>query len=181
MLRRKLVSNGLPAVIISGASRDLTLQSIAAASLGVNYAADFDPQTSTTSVNIIMATRKREHELEVSSVSKKPQPDMDPRMNPYLAHMYPEEWEDKSEENGYVNGYSFNSGPGRAGGAGYASVAFKKFKRHATTAALAAKAEDGPNNPFNEQPLSERYFTILKGRRQLPVHAQRQVQSLARI
>ena len=48
-----------------------------------------------------------------------------------------------------------------------------KFPRHATNAALARKAEDGPNNPFNGQPLSPQYFDILKVRRGLPVHTQR--------
>ena len=73
----------------------------------------------------------------------------DPRDNPYLAHMYEG-----------VNGGETNS-------------ALSKFKRHQTTAALAKKAEDGDVNPFNSQPFSNKYFSILKGRRDLPVHAQR--------
>ena len=48
-----------------------------------------------------------------------------------------------------------------------------KLLRHATTAAMAEKAEDGPTNPFNGQPLSNKYFSILKTRRNLPVHVQR--------
>ncbi|KAI9768524.1 MAG: DEAH-box ATP-dependent RNA helicase prp43 [Geoglossum umbratile] len=48
-----------------------------------------------------------------------------------------------------------------------------KFRRHATTAAMAKKAEDGPNNFLTGQPLSGQYFQILKTRRNLPVHAQR--------
>ena len=51
----------------------------------------------------------------------------------------------------------------------------KSFNRHATTAAQAIAAEDGPSNPFTGKKLSERYFDILKTRRNLPVHAQRQV------
>ncbi|EME40701.1 hypothetical protein DOTSEDRAFT_74295 [Dothistroma septosporum NZE10] len=39
---------------------------------------------------------------------------------------------------------------------------------------MAAQAEDGPDNPFTGMPLSDRYFGILKSRRGLPVHAQRQ-------
>jgi pre-mRNA-splicing factor ATP-dependent RNA helicase DHX15/PRP43 len=39
---------------------------------------------------------------------------------------------------------------------------------------MAKKAEDGPENPFKGGVLSERYFGILKTRRNLPVHAQRQ-------
>ena len=38
---------------------------------------------------------------------------------------------------------------------------------------MAKKAEDGPSNPFNGQPLSQKYFSILKTRRNLPVHVQR--------
>lgn len=75
--------------------------------------------------------------------------EMDPRNNPYLAHMYP-------EQNG-VSGH----GP------------FAKFVRHQTTAALAQKVEDSDVNPFTDQPFSSTYFSILKTRRNLPVHAQR--------
>ncbi|KAJ5408939.1 Pre-mRNA-splicing factor ATP-dependent RNA helicase PRP43 [Penicillium cosmopolitanum] len=74
----------------------------------------------------------------------------DPKDNPYLAHMY-EDNHSKADS----------------------SSAFAKFKRHQTTAALAKKAEDGDVNPFNGQPFSTKYFSILKGRRDLPVHQQR--------
>lgn len=77
--------------------------------------------------------------------------DMDPRANPYLAHMYPEENGSQSSQNG----------------------PFASFTRHQTTAALAAKAEDGDVNPFNDRPFSSKYMSILKTRRNLPVHAQR--------
>ena len=84
----------------------------------------------------------------------------DPASNPYLAHMY----EESNDSNGYLgdssNGYSNTS-------------ALDGFKRHATTAEQAHAAEDGPNNPFNGQPLSTQYFNILKTRRDLPVHKQR--------
>ncbi|KAJ6102525.1 Pre-mRNA-splicing factor ATP-dependent RNA helicase PRP43 [Penicillium sp. IBT 16267x] len=73
----------------------------------------------------------------------------DPKDNPYLAHMY-----------GGTNGAEKNS-------------ALAKFKRHQTTAALAKKAEDGDVNPFSGQPFSSKYFSILKTRRDLPVHQQR--------
>lgn len=82
----------------------------------------------------------------------------DPKDNPYLAHMY----EDRN--NGYSNGY----------GNGSSETVLSSFKRHRTTAAQAHSAEDGPNNPFNGQPLSQTYFGILKTRRDLPVHKQRQ-------
>ena len=93
-------------------------------------------------------------------------PDMDPRANPYLAHMY----DDSKEENGYSNGYG--GGTSRTNGTSQ-GTSLAKFKRHATTTAMANKAEDGPNNPFSGQPLSKQYFNILKTRRGLPVHAQR--------
>ncbi|KAJ5587311.1 Pre-mRNA-splicing factor ATP-dependent RNA helicase PRP43 [Penicillium hispanicum] len=73
----------------------------------------------------------------------------DPKENPYLAHMYEG-----------TNGAGTNS-------------ALAKFKRHQTTAALAKKAEDGDINPFSGQPFSSKYVSILKARRDLPVHAQR--------
>ena len=98
---------------------------------------------------------------------------MDPRANPYLAHRYEEPAEDASIYNGYTNGYARTikrvEGPLKA-----SSVA--GFPRHKSTAAMAKKAEDGPNNPFNGQPLSTQYFSILKTRRDLPVHQQRYAQ-----
>ncbi|KAJ6139584.1 hypothetical protein N7471_006070 [Penicillium samsonianum] len=72
----------------------------------------------------------------------------DPKNNPYLAHMY---------ENG--NGSD--------------NTALAKFKRHQTTAAMAKKVEDGDINPFSGRPFSSKYFSILKTRRDLPVHTQR--------
>lgn len=54
------------------------------------------------------------------------------------------------------------------------SEQLKGFKRRKTTAEQAEKVEDGKINPFNDQPFSDKYFKILKTRRDLPVHAQRQ-------
>lgn len=82
---------------------------------------------------------------------KKDNAEMDPRDNPYLSHMYPEKNGNGSSDNG----------------------AFANFTRHQTTAALAQTAEDGDLNPFNERPFSSTYFSILKTRRNLPVHQQR--------
>ncbi|KAJ5746111.1 Pre-mRNA-splicing factor ATP-dependent RNA helicase PRP43 [Penicillium odoratum] len=81
--------------------------------------------------------------------AKRQKKETDPKDNPYLAHMYED-----------TNGADKNS-------------PLAKFKRHQTTAALAKKAEDGDVNPFNGQPFSSKYFSILKGRRDLPVHQQR--------
>lgn len=91
--------------------------------------------------------------------------DMDPKANPYLAHMY----EDSVESSSYSNGYEQ---PIRSNGTGKIPM-LTKFIRHDTTAAMAKEAEDGPNNPFSGKPLSSQYFSILKTRRNLPVHSQR--------
>ena len=93
--------------------------------------------------------------------------DMDPTTNPYLAHMY-EVVDDNSEF--YNNGYTSQHGNGRTASA---QTSLSNFKRHATTALQAHKAEDGPANPLNNAPLSNQYFSILKTRRDLPVHKQR--------
>ncbi|OXV09632.1 hypothetical protein Egran_02599 [Elaphomyces granulatus] len=74
---------------------------------------------------------------------------VDPKDNPYLAHIYPEQ-----------NGISRKQ-------------PFAKFVKHRTTAALAKEVEDGKTNPLTGQPFSSTYYSILKTRRDLPVHAQR--------
>lgn len=76
--------------------------------------------------------------------------------NPYLAHWNDEKAAVKSEY-------------GSAGG-------LDGLQRHATTTKQATVAEDGPNNPFTGRPLSNKYMSILKTRRGLPVHQQRYVQ-----
>lgn len=114
----------------------------------------------------------RRPEAEDSYRAKRQKTDtsnMDPKSNPYLAHMY-----DVEDEGVSMNGYS--TPPKRMNGASSGSP-LVKFQRHQTTSAQARKAEDGPtNNPFTGQPLSKQYFSILKTRRDLPVHAQRSVQ-----
>ena len=107
-----------------------------------------------------MADRRPE-EQEMSR-AKRPRTD-DPSENPYLAHMY------QTEEDFDYNGYKATDGNGTA------RTSLSDFKRHATTALQAHKVEDGPNNPFNNAPLSKQYFNILKTRRDLPVHKQRSV------
>ena len=93
----------------------------------------------------------RRSDLEDGSRAKRQKmskPLVDPRDNPYLAHMFADE---VSEGN----------------------PAFNKLKRHETTAAMAKSVEDGDVNPLSGRPFSNRYFSILHTRRDLPVHAQR--------
>ena len=104
----------------------------------------------------------RRPESEEMSRAKRAKVDLDPKENPYLAHMY-----ENNEEGGYSNGQ-------RQNGNGDASI-LSTFTRHETTAAQAHKAEDGPANPFNNQPLSSQYFNILKTRRDLPVQDRKSV------
>ncbi len=121
-----------------------------------------------------MAGRRSDLEHDVARVKRVKIEDNDPKMNPYLAHMY----SDQTDEAGYGTAYSNGYGHGNAGkmksehGLG-TTTGFGKMPRHRTTAEMARKAEDGPNNAFNGQPLSKKYFNILKARRGLPVHAQR--------
>lgn len=77
--------------------------------------------------------------------------------NPYLAHMQGD------DEDGYENGA--DEMPAHSPLAG--------MKRRATTAKQASKAEDSESNPFTGRPHSQKYFQILQGRRDLPVHKQR--------
>lgn len=51
---------------------------------------------------------------------------------------------------------------------------FSGVERFNTTCEQAEKLEDGPINPFTNKPFSDNYFAILKTRRDLPVHAQRE-------
>jgi len=108
-----------------------------------------------------MADRRPEQQ-EMSRAKRPRTGDLDPANNPYLAHMY----EEPSENNGYDsrngNGYGSSEPTG-----------LSDFIRHKSTAVQAHTAEDGPNNPFNNAPLSKQYFNILKTRRDLPVHKQR--------
>ncbi|KAL6450752.1 PRP43 Pre-mRNA-splicing factor ATP-dependent RNA helicase PRP43 [Candida maltosa Xu316] len=51
---------------------------------------------------------------------------------------------------------------------------FKNMKRHETTSEQAEILENGPKNPFTGGQFSQKYFDILKIRRDLPVHSQRE-------
>ncbi|OAA63074.1 pre-mRNA splicing factor ATP-dependent RNA helicase PRP43 [Cordyceps fumosorosea ARSEF 2679] len=81
------------------------------------------------------------------------------KQNPYLAHMY-ENGDGEDHENGA------DEMPAHSPLAG--------MKRRATTAKQAEKAEDSDSNPFTGRAHSQKYFQILQGRRDLPVHKQRQ-------
>ncbi|EAQ83877.1 conserved hypothetical protein [Chaetomium globosum CBS 148.51] len=72
---------------------------------------------------------------------------MDTKPNPYLAH------------------YNDNE---------VVASPLDEFERHNTTALQAARAESEDNNPWTGKPHSQQYFGILKTRRDLPVHKQRQ-------
>ena len=122
---------------------------------------------------------KRKAESTSTNGAKK----LDPRSNPYLAHVY-EEDDDEEDSNGYDDDGGVRlEAPTRPAPTNYTTStsrisqthgsALSKFKRHSTTAEMAAVVEDGPNNPFNGKPLSKEYFRILRTRRGLPVHAQR--------
>jgi len=106
-----------------------------------------------------MASKHSDHTDSIPAKRQKVSGDMDPRTNPYLAHMY------ENGGNGYNNGRS--TPPSRI------DSPLANLQRHTTTTADAKAAEDGKNNPFSGQPHSERYFSILRTRRDLPVHAQR--------
>lgn len=80
----------------------------------------------------------------------------DEKYNPYLAHMY---------DNGNSNGHGAEPSP---------DSPLAGMKRQHTTASQASKAEDSESNPFTGRPHSQKYFQILQGRRDLPVHKQRQ-------
>jgi len=105
------------------------------------------------------AKRPRIGEKDFDASGDVEENNLEPSKNPYLAHHYEDHGYD-----GYQNGNGYNSS---------AETGLDHFERHKTTAKQAYKAEDGPNNPFNNNPLSDRYFKILKTRRDLPVNKQR--------
>ncbi|KAI4257684.1 MAG: hypothetical protein L6R42_005505 [Xanthoria sp. 1 TBL-2021] len=121
-----------------------------------------------------MADRRPDLEDGGARVKRMKMEDSDPKMNPYLAHMYQDQPDDSGYNTGYSNGYGHGNGVKlkHEGGSGM-STGFGKMPRHQTTAEMARGAEDGPNNAFSGQPLSKKYFSILETRRGLPVHAQR--------
>jgi pre-mRNA-splicing factor ATP-dependent RNA helicase DHX15/PRP43 len=111
-----------------------------------------------------MADRRPENG-DGARVKRQKMADLDPRDNPYLAHMYDN---DSASANGYHEPQHWVDDPPN-------SPMLANFKRHKTTAAMAREAEDSKFNPFNGKPVSSKYFSILKTRRDLPVHAQRYV------
>ncbi|KAI1769106.1 P-loop containing nucleoside triphosphate hydrolase protein [Hypoxylon sp. FL1150] len=81
------------------------------------------------------------------------------KYNPYLAH-----WSNGNDDGDVKDGTN-----GLPKGSPLAH-----FERRKTTAKQAFEAENGDNNPFTGEPHSQQYFNILKSRRNLPVHKQRQ-------
>lgn len=123
----------------------------------------------TPPITITMADRRPESDESGRSKRQKTSSNLNPKENPYLAHMYEE---DEIQDTSYSSGYSYGKPAGIKNGRG-SSSALARFPRHETNAAMARRAEDGPNNPFNGKPLSTEYFNIMETRRNLPVHAQR--------
>ncbi|TPX18019.1 uncharacterized protein E0L32_011930 [Thyridium curvatum] len=80
------------------------------------------------------------------------------KYNPYLAHTYDDE---KVGKNG--DGYDSKT-----------NGLFRGLKRHETTSKQAEEVEDADYNAFTGEAHSQQYFKILKTRRDLPVHKQRQ-------
>ncbi|KAK4998496.1 DEAH-box ATP-dependent RNA helicase prp43 [Elasticomyces elasticus] len=109
---------------------------------------------------------KRQKTTSTDSESK-----LNAATNPYLAHMYDGGENGNEYGNGYSNGYPADHKAATNGAQHSTSLA--SFTRHATTSKDATAAENGPNNPVNGNQLSQRYFGILKTRRTLPVHVQR--------
>ncbi|KAI6084224.1 P-loop containing nucleoside triphosphate hydrolase protein [Hypoxylon rubiginosum] len=80
------------------------------------------------------------------------------KYNPYLAH-----WSNGNDDGDAQSKNGLPKGSPLA-----------QFERRKTTAKQAFEAENGNNNPFTGEPHSQQYFNILKSRRNLPVHKQRQ-------
>ncbi|KAL2916218.1 DEAH-box ATP-dependent RNA helicase prp43 [Polyrhizophydium stewartii] len=93
------------------------------------------------------ATKKRKRSSESPAA---PAPAPAPAANPYLAHMQAD-------------------GPARAVPAGPGALKFRE-----TTVKQAEDLEEGSTNPFTGEAFSEQYRRILKQRRNLPVHKQRE-------
>jgi pre-mRNA-splicing factor ATP-dependent RNA helicase DHX15/PRP43 len=91
---------------------------------------------------------------------KKAKKEDEDKKNPYLAHLYEKDT-------------SFKNGDGRKG-VHHSSPFFEHMKSHETTAAQAEEVEDGTYNAFTGRAHTQQYFNILKVRRDLPVHRQRQ-------
>ncbi|KAI1646454.1 P-loop containing nucleoside triphosphate hydrolase protein [Daldinia loculata] len=85
--------------------------------------------------------------------------------NKYLAHWSNGNGDSDSKYNG--NGFGFSDRLPKGSPLAH-------FERRKTTAKQASEAEDSDNNPFTGEPHSQQYFNILKSRRNLPVHKQRQ-------
>ena len=142
---------------------------------------DFEQQETTPGkheTRFAVETASKKRQKKEPDIEAKPNPylahqyaehekkSVDPKSNPYLAHMY----EEDESYGGYSNGYGKTMA--RTSKVSDTST-LARLPRHRTTAAMAKEAENGPNNPFTGMPLSSQYFSILKTRRNLPVHVQR--------
>ena len=94
---------------------------------------------------------------------------LDPRANPYLSHHY------HDQSNSYGGGGMQNGSWAASQYTAKSNGSFSNMRRHKTTAAQGKALEDGPTNAFTGRPLTQQYMNILKGRRNLPVYAQRLV------
>ncbi|OTA53697.1 P-loop containing nucleoside triphosphate hydrolase protein [Hypoxylon sp. EC38] len=104
-------------------------------------------------------------ETPLKRVKKEDDGDSKPnKYNPYLAH-----WSNGNgnEDSDSKNGPNFRDRLPKGSPLVY-------FERRKTTAKQAFEAENSDNNPFTGEPHSQQYFNILKTRRNLPVHKQRQ-------
>lgn len=108
----------------------------------------------------LKSSKRLSAETEEPSRKKAKKEEAGEKYNPYLAHMYQPDGEQS-------NGVKAHEPPPDSPLAG--------MKRRTTTAKQAAKAEDSDSNPFTGAPHSQKYFQILEGRRNLPVHKQRYV------
>ncbi|KAI1084541.1 P-loop containing nucleoside triphosphate hydrolase protein [Whalleya microplaca] len=103
--------------------------------------------------------------------AKKADGEEKPKYNKYLAH-WGDDAGDVDNDWGDISNWGDNTK--KNGASARRSSPLENFTRRQTTAKQAFNAEDGDNNPFTGEPHSQQYFNILKSRRNLPVHKQRQ-------
>lgn len=122
-----------------------------------------DKPTAAMSDSNARSGKRTSADADEATRKKAKKEDLDDTYNPYLAHMY--------EQDRPRNGFRAQEPSPDSPLAG--------MKRRETSAKQAAKAEDSPSNPFNGKPHSQKYFSILQTRRDLPVSKQRYVHPVA--